>query len=115
MLLLSLSVPIIIGERRYPVQFPDYPRMDVFVLANGLRAIGSTDRCEQGIRWRHLSLSLPDRYPTWDELKQARYQFFDETVEVLQFFPPRDEYVNKHPFCFHLWARCDRFRMLPTR
>ena len=54
--------------------------------------------------WKHLSISLTHRYPTWDEILDARYTFFDENDDVVQILPPRSEYVNFHNNCFHLWS-----------
>lgn len=55
------------------------------------------------IPWEHVSVSLRDRVPTWDEMCWVKDQFFEEEETVLQFHPPRSEYVNFHPFCLHLW------------
>lgn len=30
-------------------------------------------------------------------------QFWDEEECVVQFHPPRSDYVNNHPFVLHLW------------
>ncbi len=57
-----------------------------------------------GEKWSHLSISLSHRYPTWDEILDARYTFFPDTQEVVQVLPPKSEYVNMHRNCFHLWA-----------
>lgn len=51
----------------------------------------------------HLSISHPDRYPTWDEIKQARYQLVPHDVTMAMILPPPGEYVNLHENCFHLW------------
>jgi hypothetical protein len=50
----------------------------------------------------HLSVSHPRRYPTWDEIRDLRYQFLpnDRTFAIL--FPPKEQYVNVHENCFHL-------------
>ena len=52
-------------------------------------------------RW-HLSISHPARYPTWDEIKEARYRFVPDNVTMAMILPPKDEYVNLHENCFHL-------------
>lgn len=97
---------------RHLIRFPAYPQMQGFRW-DDLRAIGSTDTDADGVVWRHLSVSRADRYPTWDELTEARYRFFEEETEVVQFLPPRSEYVNLHPNCFHLWQRLDGKRITP--
>ncbi len=54
------------------------------------------------IRW-HLSISCPNRYPTFDEIKAARYALIPDEAQMAMFFPPRKEYVNIHQNCFHLY------------
>lgn len=56
----------------------------------------------------HLSISHPSRYPSWDEIADARYELIPDDVTVALLLPPRDEYVNAHPYCFHLWQIEDR-------
>jgi hypothetical protein len=52
-------------------------------------------------KW-HMSISHPGRYPTWDEIKEARYRFVPNEVTMGMILPPREQYVNLHPNCFHL-------------
>lgn len=59
---------------------------------------------------RHVSVSRKDRYPTWDEIKEVRYTFFDEKHDVIMVMPPKSEYVNLHENCFHLWAKANGSR-----
>jgi hypothetical protein len=30
-------------------------------------------------------------------------QFFEPGEAVMQLHPPRDQYVNNHPYCLHMW------------
>ena len=53
-------------------------------------------------KW-HLSISCANDDPTYNEIKAARYQFIPDNVYMAQIFPPRAEFVNLHPHCFHLW------------
>ena len=61
-------------------------------------------------RW-HLSIShrtnerppKPGRYPSWDEIKDARYRFMPPGITVAQILPPPDEFVSVHETTFHLW------------
>jgi hypothetical protein len=52
-------------------------------------------------RW-HLSISHKSRYPTWDEIRDARYKFLPLNITIAMILPPPSEYVNVHPNCFHL-------------
>ena len=56
-----------------------------------------------GLGWEHVSVSRTDRCPTWDEMCQVKAMFWDDEDCVVQFHPPRSEYVDNHPFCLHLW------------
>ena len=53
--------------------------------------------------WEHVSVSRRDRCPTWDEMCLVKALFWDEEDCVIQYHPPRSEYVNNHPNCLHLW------------
>ena len=53
--------------------------------------------------WEHVSVSLPGRCPTWDEMCHIKGVFWDESDCVVQFHPPKSQYVNHHSFCLHLW------------
>ena len=56
-----------------------------------------------GLGWEHVSVSRRDRCPTWDEMCQIKALFWGEEDCVVQYHPPRSEYVNNHPHCLHLW------------
>ena len=51
----------------------------------------------------HASIAKKDTYPTWDEIKEFRYTYLPPELTFGILFPPKDEYVNVHPNCFHLW------------
>lgn len=53
--------------------------------------------------WEHVSVSLPNRCPSWTEMAMVKESFWEDHETVLQLHPPRSEYVNNHPFCLHLW------------
>ncbi len=52
-------------------------------------------------RW-HLSVSAGHTLGYY-ELKDIRYKFMPNDMSVAQIFPPREEFVNVHEYCFHLW------------
>jgi hypothetical protein len=60
----------------------------------------------------HLSIShrtndtppRPGRYPSWDEIVEARYEFCPPAMTMAMFLPPKEEYVNVHETTFHLWS-----------
>jgi len=72
---------------------------------NGCNILVSKDPVtERGIivmRW-HLSISHLGRYPTWSEIKEARYTLLPDEVTMAMLLPPKEQYVNVHENCFHL-------------
>lgn len=52
-------------------------------------------------RW-HLSVSANHTLGYY-ELKEIRYKFMPNDMEVAQIFPPREEFINLHENCFHLY------------
>lgn len=63
--------------------------------------------------WEHVSVSRKDRCPTWDEMCQIKDMFWGEEDCVVQYHPPRSEYVNMHPYCLHLWRSTDTEITIP--
>lgn len=59
--------------------------------------------------WEHVSVSLPRRCPTWEEMDAIKRIFWRDDETVLQFHVPRSEHINCHPYCLHLWklVGCD--------
>jgi hypothetical protein len=54
--------------------------------------------------WEHVSVSLNKaRCPDWEEMCMIKDMFWDEEDCVVQFHPPKSEYVNMHTYVLHLW------------
>lgn len=64
---------------------------------------------DDAMQW-HLSIShrtnhvppRPGRYPTWDEIADARYLLLPDDRTFVMELPPPDEYVAAHDTTFHL-------------
>ena len=65
--------------------------------------------------WDHVSVSLRNRCPNWEEMSLVKNIFWDEDETVVQFHPKKQEYVNFHPYCLHMWKRVDKDIELPPR
>lgn len=50
----------------------------------------------------HLSVAAKHTLGYY-ELKEIRYKFMPNNMQVAQIFPPREDFVNLHEFCFHLY------------
>jgi hypothetical protein len=62
--------------------------------------------------WEHVSVSLPARCPTWEEMCFIKDVFWDDGDAVMQLHPRAANYVNHHPYCLHLWRPVNQ--LLPT-
>ena len=66
-----------------------------------------------GEGWEHVSVSLPTRCPIWSEMCFIKDMFWNDEDSVIQFHPPKSQYVNCHPFCLHLWRSTTGELILP--
>lgn len=59
--------------------------------------------------WDHVSVqvtmqgSMTGRMPTWEEMCFIKDLFWSDDECVVQYHPPKSEYVNFHPHVLHLW------------
>jgi hypothetical protein len=53
--------------------------------------------------WEHVSVSLVDRCPKWQEMSFVKGLFWDDEEAVMQLHPPKSDHVDYHPHCLHLW------------
>lgn len=56
-----------------------------------------------GMGWEHVSVSCKTRCPSWSEMCFVKDVFWDDEEVVVEYHPPRSQYVNNHPHCLHLW------------
>lgn len=103
----------VLDQFRLKGSFTDHPEGEGDFLFHGpfgkdLRVIAST-----GEGWDHVSVSLPNRAPHWKEMAFIKDQFFDAEETVIQYHPPKSEYVNNHPNCLHLWRPQEHAIPLP--
>lgn len=63
--------------------------------------------------WEHVSVSTRRRPPNWQEMCFVKDLFWDDEEAVVQYHPPKSEYVNNHPYCLHLWRNVLRPIELP--
>lgn len=80
-------------------------KIDGFSCRKGnIVVIASADIEGDGNQWMHVSISRPNKYPSHDELKHVKEIFVGNDRKAIQIFPPEKNYVNIHPYCFHLWC-----------
>ena len=80
---------------------------DFSIIASDFSEADALRMGYSGLRWEHVSVSRSDRLPTWREMCTIKDMFWDGEDCVVQFHPPRSEYVNFHTWCLHLWRLID--------
>jgi hypothetical protein len=55
--------------------------------------------------WEHVSVSFPTKTPSWDVMCIVKDLFWDAEDCVVQYHPPKSDYVSFHPYCLHLWRQ----------
>ena len=91
------------GGSVYPVEYKngkvkikkDYNSVLHFIFSNGCG-------------FEHLSVSTPVRTPTWEEMCKMKEIFWEDDEICMQLHPKKEEYVNNHNYCLHIWKPIDK-------
>ncbi|MBB5442937.1 MULTISPECIES: hypothetical protein [unclassified Paraburkholderia] len=70
-----------------------------------------------GGSWDRVSVTVAGekRCPFWSEMAWVKDQFFEPGEAVMQLHPPRDQYVNNHPYRLHMWRpQCEAIPLPPV-
>ncbi len=108
------KVPNQFRERRHPLLKSDDSAGNngFFVIPhNKIKNYVFTVNASCGMGWEHVSVSVrankmtsdATRCPTWEEMCTIKDLFWDYEDCVVQYHPPKSEYVNMHPYVLHLW------------
>jgi len=105
-----MTTQALAGWRKLEKPLPSFLQLTpTFAYTKGpMQLLYSPQEPQSDGLWQHASVSCSDRYPTWEEIKDVRDTFFDPEADVFQVLPPKREYVNLHPNCFHLWSPIGR-------
>lgn len=76
--------------------------IQVFRSACGLVVLKSVDVTPRWGKLKHISISRADRYPSWDEILEAKEFIFGD-VDCMMIMPKKENYVNVMKNCFHVW------------
>ncbi len=105
-------LPTLAGTMKFDLQELRLPEVTRRRLPGGARmwrlgecsVIVSRDKVDLVFpaRW-HLSVSHRSRYPTWEEIGEARDRLIPKDVFMCMPFPPREHWLSYEPNCFHLW------------
>jgi hypothetical protein len=90
-----------------------YFRVPVKTSKRPLTIVASCGDQEGAEGWDHVSVSLPARCPTWEEMDMVKRMFFGLDVVAYQLHVPAADHISFHPYCLHLWRSIDQAMPLP--
>lgn len=74
----------------------------VFVSGRSFMVIASN-----GGGWDHVSVTPCNTKrktcPTWEEMCHIKDMFFEPDEWAVEYHPAKEDYVNNHALCLHLW------------
>jgi hypothetical protein len=53
--------------------------------------------------WDHVSVSLPNRTPSWGDMEQVKRIFFLPNEIAMQLHVAESNHISIHPNCLHIW------------
>lgn len=62
--------------------------------------------------WEHLSVSMPSKTPSWDQMCIMKDIFWNEEETCIEYHPKKSDYINNHKHCLHIWKPTEEY--LPT-
>ena len=60
--------------------------------------------------WKHLSVTNAQKKTVmadWTVMCRLKDAFFSDDDWVVQFHPAKNDHINDHPYCLHLWQSLD--------
>lgn len=61
--------------------------------------------------WYHVSFSKPDKTPSYQDMAWVKDIWIGPDRSAFQLFPKKEEHVNIHEKCLHLWCCLDDFHI----
>lgn len=59
--------------------------------------------CSWGMGFEHVSVSTPIKTPTWEQMCKIKDIFWRDDEVCMQLHPKKEDYVNMHSYCLHIW------------
>lgn len=91
----------------FPKSLPGESGLFYIPYKGGVDSFVFTVIASNELGWDHVSVSIQgrERCPKWEEMCFIKSLFWDDTETVVQYHPPKSEYVNNHAYCLHLWKK----------
>jgi hypothetical protein len=82
---------------------PGGPADGIFRLPHPSTGVVLHVIASSGYDWDHVSVSLLNRCPNWQEMEHAARMFFRDDETAMQLHIPAVEHIDCHPYCLHWW------------
>ena len=66
-----------------------------------------------GAGFEHCSVSLPNRCPSWEQMCVMKELFWKDDETCMELHPSKENYINNHPYCLHIWRPINESIPLP--
>jgi hypothetical protein len=86
---------------------------EMWISSGGLKVIWSAAVELDGRAWLHVSVSRPDRIPSYSDMTRVKSLFIGDDRYAYSVWPAREAHVNIHERCLHLWAVLEGDEPLP--
>lgn len=63
--------------------------------------------------WEHLSVSFDDMLPDWNYMQEMKEMFWKDDEECFQLHPKKENYINNHNYCLHIWRPLEQQIPIP--
>jgi hypothetical protein len=86
-----------------------YQRKGEHAPLRAMLSVDLYDRSEDPLagHWLHISVSRPNRLPSWSDLVLVREEFGYGDQMFIQLIPPVSAWMNLHSYCLHMLHRLD--------
>ena len=62
----------------------------------------------KALGWEHLSVSFDDMLPDWNYMQEMKEMFWKDDEECFQLHPKKENYINNHNYCLHIWRSLEQ-------
>lgn len=67
----------------------------------------------KALGWEHLSVSFDDMLPNWNYMQEMKEMFWKDDEECFQLHPKKENYINNHEYCLHIWRPLEQQIPIP--
>lgn len=95
-------------DQRSPMALPQGVMARHYQHVLGLTVLATHEDRGSGTGvWLHISLSRPNKLPSWADVREVKDLFIGRDRCAIHMVPPEEFWLNFHPYTLHLFTRLD--------